>query len=56
MLKVPSFDQGWTKKVEQIKCPGMLPEDPTHPLLTRMLVQTPYLAPEKKTKKKGKEA
>ena len=56
MLKLPSFNQGWTKKAERIKCPAPLPEDLADPLLTRMLVPTPYQAPEKKAKKKGKEA
>ena len=44
------------KKVDQIHCPAPLPEDPTIPLLTRMLVPAPYQAPEKKAKKKSKEA
>ena len=48
--------QGWTTKAERIKCPAPLPEDPTIPLLTRMLVPVPYQAPEKKAKKKSKEA
>ena len=56
MLRLPSFNQGWTKKAERIKCPAPLPEDPAIPLLTRMLVPAPYQAPEKKAKKKGKEA
>ena len=42
--------QGWTKKVEQIKCPAPLPEDPEIPLLTNMLVPAPNQAPEKKAK------
>ena len=56
MLSLPSFNQGWTKKAERIKCPAPLPEDPAIPLLTRMLVPVSYQAPEKKAKKKGKEA
>ena len=56
MLIFPFFPQGWTKKAEQIRCPAPLPEDPAIPLLTRMLVSAPYQAPEKKAKKKGKEA
>src|SRR5215216_844764 len=56
MLRLPSFNQGWTKKAERIKCPAPLPENPADPLLTRMLVPAPYQAPQKKAKKKGKEA
>jgi len=56
ILSFPSFPQGWTKKAERIHCPAPLPEDPTIPLLTRMLVPAPYQAPEKKAKMKGKEA
>ena len=56
MLRLPSFNQGWTKKAERIKCPAPLPENLADPLLTRMLVPAPYQAPEKKAKKKGKEA
>ena len=48
--------QGWTKKSERIKCPAPLPENPVTPQLEEMLVPAPYQAPEKKTKKKGKEA
>ena len=44
------------KKAERIHCPAPLPEDSTIPLFTRMLVPAPYQAPEKKAKKKGKEA
>src|SRR4051812_2917366 len=44
------------KKAERIVCPAPLPEDPAIPLLTKMLVPAPYQAPEKKAKKKGKEA
>ena len=47
---------GWTKKAERIHCPAPLPEDPTIPLLTRMLVPAPYQALEKKAKKKSKAA
>ena len=36
------FFQGWTKKAEQIQCPAPLPEEPTIPLLTKMLVLVPY--------------
>ena len=56
MLSFPFFPQGWTKKAERIRCPAPIPEDPAIPLLTRMLVPVPYKVPEKKTKKKGKEA
>ena len=44
------------KKAERIKCPAPLPENPADPLLMRMLVPALYQAPEKKAKKKGKEA
>ena len=44
------FFQGWTKKAELVKSPAPLPEDPAIPLLTRMLVPTPYQAPKKKAK------
>ena len=56
MLSLSFNLQGWTKKAEQIQGPVPLPEDPTIPLLTKMLVPEPYWAPEKKAKKKGKEA
>ena len=56
MLSFPSFNQGWTKKAERIKCPAPLPEDPATPQLTKMLVPVPYQALEKKAKKKSKEA
>ena len=39
-------------KAERIKCLAPLPEDPTTPQLTEMLVPAHYQAPEKKTKKK----
>ena len=55
-MNFPLLPQGWTKKAERIQCPAPLPEDPAIPLLTRMLVLAPYQAPEKKAKKKGKEA
>ena len=50
------FFRGWTKKAERIQCPAPLPENPAIPLLTKMLVPAPYLAPEKKAKKKAKGA
>ena len=56
ILSFPFFPQGWTKKAERIHCLALLPEDPAIPLLTRMLVPTPSQAPEKKAKKKSKEA
>ena len=56
MLSLPFFLQCWTKKAERIRCPAPLPEDPAIPLLTKMLVPAPYQTPEKKAKKKGKEA
>ena len=56
MPSLPFFLQGWTKKAERNRCPAPLPEDPAIPLLTKMLVPAPYQAPEKKAKKKGKEA
>src|SRR5215216_5826167 len=43
-------------KAERIKYLAPLPEDPASPQLTDMLVPAPYRAPEKKAKKKGKEA
>ena len=55
-MSIPFFPQGWTKRAERIRCPAPLPEDPAIPLLTKMLVLAPYQAPEKKAKKKGKEA
>ena len=51
MLSLPLILQGWPKKAE-----APLPKDPTITMLTRMLVPTPYQAPEKKAKKKGKDA
>ena len=56
MMSLPSFNQGWTKKAERIKCPALLTEDPTIPLLTRMLAPTSYQPLEKKAKKRNKEA
>ena len=56
ILSFPFSSQGWTKKAERIHCPAPLPKDPSIPLLTRMLVPAPYQAPEKKAKKKSKEA
>ena len=52
----PSLSQGWIAKEERIKCPTPLPEDPATPQLMKMLVPAPYQAPEKKAKKKSKEA
>ena len=43
-------------KADRIKCPAPLPEDPAEPRLMKMLVPVPYQAPEKKGKKKAKEA
>ena len=54
--KHPFLIQGWTTKAERIRCPAPLLEDPASPLLTRMLVPAPYQAPERKAKKKSKEA
>ena len=42
------------KKVEQIHCPAPLPEEPSGPLLTKMLVPAPYKAPNKEASKKVK--
>ena len=56
MLSLPFLLQVWTKKAERIKCPASLPEDPTIPLLTKMLVPVPYQVREKKARKKSKEA
>ena len=50
----PQLYQEWTKKVGQIHCPAPLPEEPTGPLLTKMLVPAPYKAPKKKTEKEAK--
>ena len=47
--------QGWIKRVERIQCLAPLLENPSIPLLTKMLVPPPYKAPEKKAKKKGQE-
>ena len=47
--------QGWTKKVERLKSPAPLPEDPATPQLMKMLVPVPYQAPKKKGKMKSKE-
>ena len=55
-MSFPSLAQGWIAKAEWIKCPDPLPEDPATPQLTKMLVPLPYQAPEKKAKKKDKEA
>ena len=44
------------ERAKRIQCPAPLPEDPAIPLLMKMLVLAPYQAPEKKAKKKGKEA
>ena len=52
---MPIF-QAWIAKAERIKCPASLPEDPAEPWLMKMLVPAPYQAPEKKAKKKSKEA
>ena len=38
-----------------IHCPAPLPEEPTGPLLTKMLVPAPYKAPKKEASKKAKE-
>ena len=45
---------GWVKKAGRIYCPAPLPEEPADPLLTKMLVLTPYKAPKKKTEKEAK--
>ena len=39
----------------RIHCPALLPEEPTGPLLTKMLVPAPYKAPKKKAEKEAKE-
>ena len=41
---------------ERINYPAPLPEGPEIPLLMKMLVLAPYQVPEKKAKKKSKEA
>ena len=38
-----------------IHCPAPLPEEPTGPLLTKMLVPAPYKAPKKEAYKEAKE-
>ena len=40
--------------MERIQCPAPLPEEPTRPLLTKMLVPAPYKAPKKEASKKVK--
>jgi hypothetical protein len=50
-----SPSQSWLKKAERISCPAPLPEGPRAALLTAMLAEAPYEAPEKKEKKKGEE-
>ena len=40
---------------ERIHCPAPLPEEPAGPLLTNMLVPTPYKAPKKEAHKEAKE-
>lgn len=40
--------------MERIHCPAPLPEEPTGPLLTKMLVPAPYEAPKKEASKKVK--
>ena len=42
------------KKVERIHYPAPLPEEPAGPLLTKMLVPTPYKAPKKEVSEKVK--
>ena len=42
--------------MERRQCPAPLPENPTTPQVMEMLVPAPYQAPDKKAKKKGKEA
>jgi hypothetical protein len=45
-----SHSQSWLKKAERISCPTPLPEGPRAALLTAMLAEAPYAAPEKKEK------
>ena len=40
--------------MEWIQCPAPLPEEPTGPLLTKMLVPAPYKAPKKEASKQVK--
>ena len=40
--------------MEQTHCPSPLPEEPSRPLLTRMLVPAPYEVPKKEASKKVK--
>ena len=42
------------KKAGQSYCPAPLPEEPTGPLLTKMLVLTLYKVPKKKAEKEAK--
>ena len=42
------------ERAKRIQCPAPLPEEPVIPRIAKMLVPTPYKAPEKKAKKKAK--
>ena len=42
------------KKAGRIYCLAPLPEEPTDPLLTKMLVPAPYKAPKKKAEREAK--
>ena len=42
--------QDWVERAKQIQCPAPLPEEPVIPRLAKMLVSSPYMAPEKKAK------
>ena len=48
--------QDWMERAKRIQCPAPLPEEPIIQRLAKMLVPTPYKAPEKKAKKKAKGA
>ena len=41
------------ERAKRIQCPAPLPEEPVIPRLAKMLVPTPYKAPEKKARKKA---
>ena len=43
------------KKAGRIHCPAPLPEEPTGPLMTKMLVLAPYKVPKKEAFKEAKE-
>ena len=46
--------QDWMERAKWIQCPAPLPEEPVIPRLAKMLVPSPYKAPEKKATRKAK--